>query len=90
MTTNEDRKNSATSDNTDSLHKDRGKNAKSDNNKGNRSNNNNNNNNNASILIDGLSDRIKQKKREVEQLAINPDDILEELEKRQPLCQEGE
>ena len=30
------------------------------------------------------------KKREVEQLAINPDDILEELEKRQPLCQEEE
>ena len=86
MTTNEDRKNSATSNNTDSSHKDRGKNAKSDNNKGNGSNNDNN----ASILIDGLSDRIKQKKREVEQLAINPDDILEELEKRQPLCQEGE
>ena len=88
MTTNEDRKNSATSNNTDSLHKDRDKNAKSDNNKGNGSNNDNN----ASILIDGLSSshRIKQKKREVEQLAINPDDILEELEKRQPLCQEGE
>jgi hypothetical protein len=29
-----------------------------------------------------------QKKREVEQLGINPDDILEEEEKRQPLCKE--
>ena len=79
-------KNSAICNNIDNICKDRSKNAKSDNNKGNGSNNDNN----ASILIDGLSDRIKQKKREVEQLAINPDDILEELEKRQPLCQEGE
>jgi hypothetical protein len=35
-----------------------------------------------------LSARLKQKNREVEQLGINPDDILEEEEKRQPLCKE--
>ena len=85
MTTKEDRKNSATSNNTNSIRKDHSNNAKSDNNNGNGSNNNN-----TSVLIDDLSDRVKQKKREVEQLTINPDDILKELEKRQPLCQEGE
>jgi hypothetical protein len=85
MATNEDRKNSVTWNNTDSIRKDRSNNAKSDKNKGNGSNNNN-----TSLPIDRLPDRVKQKRREVEQLAINADDILEELEKRQPLCQEGE
>ena len=37
---------------------------------------------------DDLSARLKQKNREVEQLVISPDDILEEEEKRQPFCQE--
>ena len=32
------------------------------------------------LPIDRLPDRVKQKKREVEQLAINADDILEELD----------
>ena len=45
---------------------------------------------NNSRATDDLSVKLKQKKREVEQLAINPDDILEELEKRQPLCQKEE
>jgi hypothetical protein len=43
---------------------------------------------NNSGAIDDLSIKLKQKKREAEQLAINPNDILEELEKRQPLCQQ--
>lgn len=46
---------------------------------------------NSSRLADGeLSTKLKQKNREVEQLAISPDDILEELEKRQPFCQKEE
>jgi hypothetical protein len=67
---------SITSDYSSSRSKDSNS-AKDDNNQ-----ENDNNNSSKSKAIDDLSTKLKQKKREVEQLGINPDDILEEEEKR--------
>jgi tRNA A37 threonylcarbamoyladenosine modification protein TsaB len=53
-----------------------------------RSNNTQEKDNNSPKAIDNLSLKLKQKKQEVQQLEINPNDILEEEEKRQPLCQQ--
>ena len=61
MPTNENRKNSATYYNTDSIGKHSGNKAKSDNNKGEA---NINNSNTSEAISDYLSDRLKQKKRE--------------------------
>ena len=47
-----------------------------------RSNNNQEKDNNSPKAIDNLSLKLKQKKQEVQQLEINPNDILEEEEKR--------
>ena len=46
-----------------------------------RSNNNQEKDNNSPKAIDNLSLKLKQKKQEVQQLEINPNDILEEEEK---------
>jgi hypothetical protein len=61
MPTNENRKNSATYYNTDSIGKHSGNKAKSDNNKGEA---NINNSNTSEAISDYLSDILKQKKRE--------------------------
>ena len=47
-----------------------------------RSNNTQEKDNNSPKAIDNLSLKLKQKKQEVQQLEINPNDILEEEEKR--------
>jgi hypothetical protein len=43
---------------------------------------------NNSKVIENLSLKLQQKNREVEQLGVNYADILQEEEKRQPLCQQ--
>ena len=45
---------------------------------------------NVHAAVEDLSLRLRQKQRDTEQLGINPDEILEEEEKRQPfsLCQQ--
>jgi hypothetical protein len=39
-------------------------------------------------IKDNLTLKLRQKQRDIEQLGIDPAEILEEEEKRQPLCQQ--
>ena len=49
---------------------------------------NNQENNDTVKARENMLLKSKQKNRELEQLGINPDDIIEQEEKRQPFCQE--
>ena len=80
MTTNED-ENSVTSYNNS---KNKDNIAKSTNNQ--EKDNINNSSKSKSMDNDDLSAKLK--KREIEQLGISPDEILEEEQKRQPFCNE--